>query len=66
MKKLFFASALVAGMGMWSGCSNDDVVATSGNVPGSANDGLVPVASVPWATSVNAVIGGTARNSACS
>ena len=30
-------------MGMWSGCSNDDVVATSGNVPGSANDGLVPV-----------------------
>lgn len=43
MKKLFFASALVAGMGMWSGCSNDDVVATGGNVPGSANDGLVPV-----------------------
>ena len=30
-------------MGMWSGCSNDDVVATGGNVPGSANDGLVPV-----------------------
>jgi hypothetical protein len=43
MKKLFFASALVAGMGMWSGCSNDDVVATGGNVAGSANDGLVPV-----------------------
>lgn len=43
MKKLFFASALVASMGMWSGCSNDDVVATGGSVPGGASDGLVPV-----------------------
>ena len=43
MKKLFFASALVAGMGMLASCSNDDVVAVNGGAPGIADNGLVPV-----------------------
>lgn len=43
MKKLFFASALVAGMGMLASCSNDDVVAVNGGAPGIAENGLVPV-----------------------
>ena len=30
MRKLFFASALVAGMGMLGSCSNDDVAVTNG------------------------------------
>lgn len=43
MKKLFFASALVAGLGMLASCSNDDVVAVNGGAPGIAENGLVPV-----------------------
>ena len=43
MKKLFFATALVAGMGMLASCSNDDVVAVNGGAPGIADNGLVPV-----------------------
>ena len=43
MKKLFFASALVAGLGMLASCSNDDVVAVNGGAPGIADNGLVPV-----------------------
>ena len=43
MKKLFFATALVAGMGMLASCSNDDVVAVNGGAPGIAENGLVPV-----------------------
>lgn len=43
MKKLFFASALVAGLGMLASCSNDDVVAVNGGAPGVADNGLVPV-----------------------
>lgn len=43
MRKLFFASALVAGMGMLGSCSNDDVAVTNGT-PGVGNgNGLVPV-----------------------
>ena len=44
MKKLFFASALVAGLGMMASCSSDDVVATApGAGAGAGDNGLVPV-----------------------
>ena len=44
MKKLFFASALVAGMGMLGSCSNDDVAGNQRARPGiGIGNGLVPV-----------------------
>lgn len=43
MKKLFFASALVAGLGMLASCQSDDVVAVNGGASGIAESGLVPV-----------------------
>ena len=43
MKKLFFASALVAGMGMLGSCSNDDVAVTNGTSGIGIGNGLVPV-----------------------
>lgn len=43
MKKLFFASALVAGMGMLASCSNDEVAVAPGVAPGPGNADLVPI-----------------------
>ena len=41
--KLFFASALLVGMGMMSSCSNDDVTVAPGTTPGAGNAELVPI-----------------------
>ena len=43
MKKIIFASALVAGLGMLGSCSNDDVVAVGGGMPGISGNDLIPV-----------------------
>ena len=41
--KLFFASALLVGMGMVSSCSNDDVAVAPGVTPGAGDADLVPI-----------------------
>ena len=41
--KLFFASALLVGMGMVSSCSNDDVAVAPDVTPGAGNVDLVPI-----------------------